>query len=283
MKKIISLLILVLTFTACDKNEESPFEELVACFGHNPNELNDGEVQFANCSEGANSYYWDFGDGKTSTEKEPLHIFDGDFPYNVTLIAYNGNETDTVTKPIYDDIMVYKPNIYIYPENNINLCVTISFPMGGEIVESIPAYAEQWCVNIDTTGKIDNQYDYLFYESKQPNTFQYKKGWCVARKDINSFFKTNMKQYNFSDTEINDFIEYWMPLLDENNYYMVYPQTNKIIDEIIKLNFSIQPDNVSRLFYGVLGVDEYTEIEKPVINPFNRNGFHIIEWGVFRK
>jgi len=274
---------LVLSFTACEKDEEQPVVELIACFGHEPNEINDGEVQFTNCSENANRYYWDFGDTNTSTEKEPLHVFEGDFPYYVTLIAYNGNETDTVTKPIYDDIMVYKPNIYIYPINNINLCVKISFPIGGKIVESTPTYVEQWCVNVDTTGKIDDQYDYLFYESKQPNTFQYKEGWCVARNDINSFFKTNMKQYNFSDAEIDDFIEYWMPLLDENDYYMVYPQTNEIIDETIKLNFSIQPDNVSRLFYGVLGVEEYTKIEEPVITPFNRNGFHIIEWGVFRK
>lgn len=274
---------LVLSLTACEKDEELPIEELKACFGTKVNEINDGEIQFTNCSENAKDYHWNFGDGNTSNEKEPLHIFEGDFPYNVTLIAYNGNETDTITKPIYDDIMVYKPNIYIYPINNINLCVEISFPMGGKIVESIPTYLEQWCVNIDTTGKIDDQYDYLFYESKQPNIFQYKKGWCVARNDINSFFEINMKQYNFSNAEINDFIEYWMPLLDENNYYMVYPQSNVIIDEIIKLNFSIQPDNISRLFYGVLGVDEYTEIEEPVINPFNRNGFHIIEWGVFRK
>lgn len=283
MKNLLILFLLVLFFTACEDKEEQPVELLIACFGANPNEINDGEVQFTNCSENANEYHWDFGDGNTSTEKEPLHIFEGDFPYNVTLIAYNGNDTDTIMKPIYDDIMVYKPNIYIYPTYNLNLCVKISFPMGGEIVESIPSYSEQWCVNVDTSGKIDDQYDYLFYESKQPNTFQYKKGWCVARNDLKSFFENNMKQYNFSNAEINDFIDYWMPLLDENDYYLVYPQTNDIIDGIIKLDFSIQPNHVSRLFYGVVGVDDYTEIEEPKIESFKRDGFHVIEWGVFRK
>ena len=274
---------LVLPFTACEKDEELPLEELTACFGHEPNDIDDGEIQFTNCSENANNYFWDFGDGYTSIKKEPLHVFEGDFPYYVTLIAYDDNESDTITKPIYDDIVVYKPNIYIYPTNNIDLCVKISFPMGGEIVESIPTYTEQWCVNIDTNGKIDNRYDYLFYESKQPNTFQYEKGWCIARNDMNSFFESNMKQYNFSDAEISDFIEYWIPLLDENDYYMIYPQTNEIIDGIIKLNFSTQPNNVSRLFYGVVGVNKHVEIEEPEIETFNRSGFHVVEWGVFRK
>jgi len=283
MKYRLILFLLIFSFTACEKDEEQPADLLKACFGATPNKLIDGEVQFNNCSENAKAFHWDFGDGNTSDEEEPLHIYEGDFPFNVTLIAYNGNETDTLTKTIYEDIIVYKPNIYIYPIYNLNLCVEISFPLGGEILESIPPYADQWCVDIDTTGKINNQYNYLYYESRQANIFQYKKGWCIARSDMNSFFEDNMKQYDFSDAEIEDFIEYWMPLLDESDYYMIYPQTNEIIDEIIHLDFSISPDHVYRLFYGVVGVEQYREIEAPGIEAFNRDGFHVVEWGVFRK
>lgn len=285
MKYRIILFLFFLSFIACEKDKDQPVELLKACFGAVPNEINEGEiqVQFSNCSENAKNYFWDFGDGTTSTDKEPLHVYEGGFPIEVTLIAYDGDKTDTIVKPVYEFIVVYKPNIYIYPLFKLDLCLEVLFPMGGEIIESIPHYSDHWCVNIDPNGKIDDQYDYLFYESKQPNIFQYEKGWCVARSEIESFFEENMRLYHFSDAEIEDFIEYWTPLLNENDYYMVYPQTNVIIDEIIQLNFSIQPDHISRLFYGVAGVDDYSQIEEPIIEAFPRDGFHVFEWGVFRK
>lgn len=47
-----------------------------------------GRVKFTNLSSGkAVSYVWDFGDGTTSTEKDPLHIYDKSGYYNVKLTA----------------------------------------------------------------------------------------------------------------------------------------------------------------------------------------------------
>lgn len=282
MKRQLFLLILLTVFIGCKKDDDNPIV-VKACYGFYPNEINVGEVQFTNCSENATSFFWDFGDGKTSNEKEPMHLFEGNFPFTVTLIAYNGNETDTLTKQIIDQIIAYKPNVYIYPLCQLSLCVTISFPMGGNIIESIPEYTDGWRVNVDTTGRIDNQYNYLFYESKQPDIFQYNKGWCIAQADLKSFFEKNMALYNFSAPEIKDFVDYWIPLLYDTDYYCIYPQTNEIIDKIIQLDFSIQPNNLYRLFYGIIGVDRYSEIIEPDIKPFKRSGFYVIEWGVFRK
>ena len=36
--------------------------------------------------------------------------------------------------------IAYKPNIYIYPTETIQLDVLISFPLEGNIINSIPAY-----------------------------------------------------------------------------------------------------------------------------------------------
>ena len=45
-------------------------------------------VQFANQTKGqVDSYRWDFGDGETSAEKEPLHRYDRPGTYTVTLEA----------------------------------------------------------------------------------------------------------------------------------------------------------------------------------------------------
>lgn len=51
-------------------------------------------VQFANQSQNADSYLWDFGDSQTSTAENPVHLYDTDGQYVVTLCAIN--ECDTL-------------------------------------------------------------------------------------------------------------------------------------------------------------------------------------------
>lgn len=278
--RLISLL-LIGVFLSCEKDDYSLVTK--ACFDYQFSSTNDGEVQFTNCSENATSFLWLFGDGTTSTEKDPLHVYEIAPPYLVALIATNRNRKDTLVQRLPSDIMVLKPNIYVYPTKKIDLCLKINFPLGGNIIESIPQYNQGWCVHVDTTGKIDNQYSYLFYESKQPDVFQYEKGWCIARTNLKSFFEENMSMYNFSQQEIKDFTDYWISLLIEDDYYNIYPQTNAIIDTAIQLDFSVQPDNVGRLFYGIVGVNKYQQIDQPMVVPFLRNDFYIMEWGVIRK
>lgn len=46
------------------------------------------------------SYLWNFGDGKTSTEKNPTHVFPGTNKYDVCLITDNGCGKDTLCKVV---------------------------------------------------------------------------------------------------------------------------------------------------------------------------------------
>jgi cyclophilin family peptidyl-prolyl cis-trans isomerase len=50
-------------------------------------------VSFANRSVNAESYLWDFGDGKTSTEASPTHRYTRSGNYAVTLKAVKGSKT----------------------------------------------------------------------------------------------------------------------------------------------------------------------------------------------
>lgn len=48
----------------------------IACFTvPSSNVLVGQDVPFTNCSQKAESYFWDFGDGNTSTEEHPVHVF----------------------------------------------------------------------------------------------------------------------------------------------------------------------------------------------------------------
>ena len=60
-------------------------------------------AQFTNTSLGGLSFLWNFGDGSTSTDVNPSHIFGTTGTYNVRLIAIDTttcNRTDTFTFPI---------------------------------------------------------------------------------------------------------------------------------------------------------------------------------------
>jgi len=47
------------------------------------------EYTFTNSSTGATSFEWDFGDGNTSTEESPTHVYADAAEYTVTLVATN--------------------------------------------------------------------------------------------------------------------------------------------------------------------------------------------------
>lgn len=188
---------------------------------------------------------------------------------------------DDDPKKCKDCIVVYKPNIYIYPKQTLNISVALDFPKGGNVVASIPTYGSGWNVIVTPEGKINNQYDYLFYESEQPDEWQYKTGYTIARDSLEIFFKGNMAAYHFKANEIKDFIDYWIPLLKDHDYYHIYPQERPVIEALIKVRFSAAPENFLRLFYVVKGTNSSAPLKPHVIgNTAARTGYHAAEWGV---
>jgi len=174
-----------------------------------------------------------------------------------------------------------KPNIYLYPQEKIELDVTIDFPIGGFVTTSIPEYGTGWNVTVEPNGTIDGEYGYLFYESQNPDVFQYSKGWTVKSEDLEKFFRENMALYGFKGQEIEDFIEWWIPRLEDNSCYDIFPQTSTDIDPVVIVNFSINPDSFQRLYYAIKEYKKCNDhLAKPVIEPFERVGFSALEWGV---
>lgn len=67
-------------------------------------------IQFENSSTGnIDSYLWDFGDGNTSTETNPNHIYSAIGSYSVCLTALNnsGNENTTCIEVVLNDNNIY--------------------------------------------------------------------------------------------------------------------------------------------------------------------------------
>jgi PKD repeat protein len=62
--------------------------------------LFDMQMTFTDLSSDAYGWDWDFGDGNYSTDQNPVHVYTANGNYNVTLIAYNGCDGDTITKSL---------------------------------------------------------------------------------------------------------------------------------------------------------------------------------------
>lgn len=97
--------VLTATDNACDNTQtlEAEIEIFGALVAEIENEqviaCDEVEVEFNNLSNGQN-YYWDFGDGTTSDEENPTHVFTGPGIFEVSLIAYHDqtcNASDTTT------------------------------------------------------------------------------------------------------------------------------------------------------------------------------------------
>ncbi|RLD46818.1 MAG: hypothetical protein DRI94_14450, partial [Bacteroidetes bacterium] len=78
-------------------------------------------VYFSNNSTFASSYFWNFGDGMTSTDSNPYHTYYSTGNYNINLIAYNVNCSDTfaINNAVYITTNIannnFKDEIIIYP------------------------------------------------------------------------------------------------------------------------------------------------------------------------
>ncbi len=175
-----------------------------------------------------------------------------------------------------------KPNIYLYPTETTTLDVSIEFPQGGNVTVSDPHYPDEWRnIKVEPDGTIDGEYGYLFYEAETPAIAQQSAGWIVAREDLEDFFDNNLRRTGFSQAEIDDFIEWWIPRLTDSAYYALYPQYKEQIDPVVELRISPQPDNILRLTYYVAPLDSPDLVlVEPAIPAFDRTGFVVAEWGL---
>lgn len=96
------------TMTGCSKMEDDPkSEDPIASFQFQISQDNFLEVSFTNFSQNATSYSWEFGDGNTSTEKDPVHTYAAAGTYTVMLTARNDEGASAVRTT---QIMVTDPD-----------------------------------------------------------------------------------------------------------------------------------------------------------------------------
>jgi PKD repeat protein len=94
-----------------------------------------GKTKFDNHSVLSTNYFWDFGNGNTSTEEHPVEVFEFDSTFTITLIAFNEYAcSDTTRHSLY----VFFRGLYFptaFSPNNPNREISRFAPKGINLVE----------------------------------------------------------------------------------------------------------------------------------------------------
>lgn len=175
-----------------------------------------------------------------------------------------------------DTHLIRKPNIYLYPETPMQ--VDVSLQPQGHITVSIPDYQNGWSVWAEPHGRLDDAYNFLFYEAEVP-LVKPSVGWCVSVENLEFFFNKKLRAYGFNDNEVFDFLEYWLPMLTDAPFYEIRPMVNEELDWVCPITITPQPDNLLRLWLLFTPVDQQTELLQPTRPFFDNSGFYATEWG----
>lgn len=196
----------------------------------------------------------------------------------IALIASVANNAATAT--------LAKPVIYLYPTEKTDIKVQLDF--NGKIVADYPAYdslKKGWQVEAYPDGhllnKADNQeYSYLFWEGapQSPIDWNISEGFVVPGWETREFLQQTLLKMGLTQKEYNEFIVYWYPLMKDNNYNLIHFAGSEY-SKNAELTITPKPDSMLRVFMVFKPLDKKIEINPQNIEPFERKGFAVIEWG----
>lgn len=173
-----------------------------------------------------------------------------------------------------------KPVIYLYPETMTQVKVQLDY--AGELTCTYPAYEEGWAVTAAPDGTLtdaDGQtYSYLYWEGIRDADYDFSQGFCVAGEDTAAFLEDALDQLGLTRREANEFMVYWLPLMEPNPYNLISFQAQAYTDGAV-LTIDPQPDTLLRVFMAYKPLQSPVEIEPQILTDPIRTGFTVVEWG----
>ncbi|MBR0302565.1 MAG: hypothetical protein IJQ80_01820 [Clostridia bacterium] len=179
-----------------------------------------------------------------------------------------------------DPAVAYKPVIYLYPEGETE--VSVLFGDGVDLTCTYPAYSDGWRVTAapdgTLTGEDGKTYSYLYWEGECDVGFDFSQGFCVRGCDTAAFLEKALADAGLSRREANEFIVYWLPLMQDNEYNVISFQ-GASYNDAAPLDVTPSPDTVIRVFMAWYASDTEISIEPQTLTSPARDGFTLVEWG----
>ena len=176
--------------------------------------------------------------------------------------------------------VAYKPVIYLYPEKETNISVELT--LDGRLTCTYPKYSNGWVVTAAPDGTLTDKngqtYNYLYWEGETYAKYDMSKGFCVKGKDTAAFLEGALEQLGLTRREANEFIVYWLPLMEQNEYNIISFQTD-IYTEAAQLKVNPAPDTLIRVFMAWQASETAVDLPEQELTAPERNGFTVVEWG----
>ena len=173
-----------------------------------------------------------------------------------------------------------KPVLYLYPENDID--VKVSFKRPELLTTTYPKYNNGWNVSVNSSGSIfdgKNNYYALYWEEQPTKKESFKEGFYVEKENAIEFLEEKLSIIGLNDRERNEFIMYWLPILEKNNKSLVYFELTDEKQKNNELIIEPKPDSLLRVTMHVKKVSKKTNIKEQKLTTFERVGFTAVEWG----
>ncbi len=174
----------------------------------------------------------------------------------------------------------YKPVIYLYPEKQTE--VSVELALDGKLTCTYPAYQNGWTVTAMPDGTLTDKngqtYSYLYWEGETGARFDLSEGFCVRGEDTAAFLEGALADLGLTRREANEFIVYWLPLMQDNPYNLISFQTTAYTDAA-RLQISPTPDTLIRVFMTWKPSDTPVTLSPQTLTVPVRSGFVAVEWG----
>lgn len=199
-------------------------------------------------------------------------------------ISYNNTNCQddpiTITSPELDfEYNEKKPIIYLYPEQETDITVTLENPEA--ITCSYPKYTNGWTVKAKPDGTLTElntgkELYSLYYEAKVNSNVTLDEGFVVSNNDIAEFLDEKLNILGLNYKERQEFIVYWLPILEANDYTAIKFVSN---DELMPMNITPNPDTTIRVMMVFKSVNKDFVLPEQELNVTSRDGFVVVEWG----
>lgn len=180
------------------------------------------------------------------------------------------------------DVTITKPIIYLYPEEETEVTVVAKYPE--KFTHTYPKYNNSWKVTAQPDGTLldketGRELYALYWEGKSEINTNNEEGFCVKGEDTIIFLEDKLDKLGLTQREAEEFIVYWLPILEENKYNYIHFLTTEEVEEIMPLKITPEPDTRIRILMEYKALDKEIEIQEQEIITPEREGFVMVEWG----
>lgn len=225
-------------------------------------------------------------DGKFSIEAKLKDVLEISFlGFKSQKVKIENKENLVVNLKAEQQIMLEKPVIYLYPTEKT--AIEIKLDLNGKLLTTFPKYDKNWDVIAEPNGQIfdkktNRYYSSLFWDGTidfPEEHYKYHDGFIVTKEKLIEFLIEKLEHIGLNNQETNEFIQYWLPLLERNKYNFIHFLVNEECDEIAILNVNPKPETTIRIYMEFYGLENFTEIKEQQLPKTERKGFTLVEWG----